>query len=747
MKKKSLVSLHSPFPAFLLILAASLTAQSTSLFRQFSSFKAVGGVVSDGTNLWLATSGGAVKYNPASGTTKVFADLADLPDLNLVDAVRDKSGDVWFGSAEGYLVRLHPATETFTTYNALAATGWPITCLLNFENNIFIGSSDGLSIFSIDKGSVQNVKLFGTFTSVDVSALRSYGDTLALITSDGIAYCVVHDVGSTIFSDPALWNCVPAAGALGIIHANDSLKASYAKILQTGTVTWQYGVNGDLLINGTKAASFSSPITCVLQFNANSFVVGTQASFFWIYDGTKMNYSQITVDGPSDSRIEDCVMDQTGYLWYVPFSLGDGIGRFDGSSWAQLTYKTNPDLGSMSSGMLTGRNTIMTTSKNDIWVSSFADGVKWLNRATGAWTSFEDPYGAQPHANALNPKPPLYVPSPLTRFSPDTAGGWWTLISGSCEDSLGNIWVANYVPYTGGAILNVRKPRENTWRSFTFGDSTYKLLSPYTGPVAANADKTNGIQYIYLGYVHNEAQTGGGLSVLSYSSSADPFTGPVSCVNGTITVSVSDIAVANDTLVWIAGGDGIYRMTRNDPSTITKITRIISSDGLMAVAAGYDGRAVFCKDRDLYTYKDGDTTLTQVTNTAKFGPSVNSIFLDKKNSVYWVGSNKGLFRFDTGDSTAATPGHPVDVYPNPVSSMHLRSGHAVKFAGLDFSNPTVRIFDAGGALVISISEQNTKVVAWSGTNLSGKVVIPGIYFYQAAVGGGKYAKGRIFVIP
>jgi streptogramin lyase len=747
MKKKFLAPMVSSIPSLLLILATCFIAQSSSLFRQFSSFKTVGGVVSDGTNLWIATSGGAVKYNPASGAKKVFADLADLPDLDLVGAAQDNSGDVWFGSAEGYLIKLHPATESFTTFNALAATGWPITCLLYFEGNIFIGSSNGLSIFSIDKGSMQNVKLFGTFTSVDVSALRSYGDTLALITSDGIAYCVVHDVGSTIFSDPSLWNCVPAPGALGIIHANDSLRGTNAWILQTGSVTWQFGLYGDLLINGTKAASFPSPVTCVLQFNANSFVAGTEASYFWIYDGTKMNYTQITVDGPSDSRIESCVMDQSGNLWYVPFSMGDGVGRFDGSSWAQLTYKTNPDLGSMGSGMLTGKNSIMATSKNDIWVSTYAYGVKWLNRETGAWTSFEDPYGAQPHVNLLNPKPPVYVPSPLTRFSPDTVGGWWTLISGSCEDSLGYIWVANYVPYTGGAILNVRKPRENTWRSFTFGDSTYKLLSPYTGPVAANVDKTNGIQYIYLGYVHNEAQTGGGLSVLSYSSSADPTKAPVSCLNGTITVSVSDIAVANDTLVWIAGGDGIYKMTRNDPSTISKIARIISSDGLMAVAAGYDGRAVFCKDRDLYSYKDGDTTLTQVTNTAKLGASVNSIFLDKKNSVYWVGSNKGLFRFDTGDSTVATAGHTVDVYPNPVSSMRLRSGHAVKFAGLDFSNPTVRIFDAGGALVTSISEHNTKVVSWSGANLSGRIVIPGIYFYQAAVGNGKYAKGRIFVIP
>jgi hypothetical protein len=731
------------------LLFTCISVQSSTLFRQFSPFNTVSGIVSDGSNLWIATSGGAVKYTLASGAKKVYTDLNDLPDLNLVGAVQDRSGIVWFGSNEGYLVRLDPATESFTSFNALAIAGWPITCMLYFKDNIFIGTQNGLSIFSIEKSFIQNVKSIGTFTSVYISALRSYGDTLALVTDDGIAYCVSKDVALTIFSDPTLWTCIKADNTLGIIHGNDSLKASGYKVLEIGTTVWQYGVGNFLLKNGSMAGMFSSPVTCLLPLDNNSFVIGTQSSFFWIYNGSKSSYSQITVDGPAGSNIGGiggCVLDRSGLLWYIPQDPTSGFGWFDGTAWQKINYQTNPDVGNMGAGMLTAKNTIMATMKNDIWVSTYAYGEKWLNRENGTWTSYIDPYGALPYVNAGNPFPPPYNPSPLTRYYPDTTG-WWTMVSGVCEDSLGYIWVANYQPYTN-PILNLRKPRENTWRSFSYGDTTYNLLSKYTGPVAANGGKTNQRQYIYLGYVHNEAQNGGGLSVLSYSSSDDPMTATVSCVSSDDrhTYPVSDIAVVNDTLVWLACGDGIYRMAQNDPNTIRKITTITSSDGFYAVAAGYGGRVVFCKDRDLFSYGDGDTTVTRLTSTGKLGASVNSIVLDKKNSVYWIASNKGLFRFETGDSTVATAGHSIDVYPNPVSRQRLKNGQGVRFRGLDFSNSTVRIFDAGGMLVTSISAQN-RIGFWNGANQSGKVVVPGIYFYQAAVGNGKYAKGRIFVIP
>jgi hypothetical protein len=724
----------------LLITAGGFNAHSSSILKQFSSPTSIGGIVSDGSNLWIATSGGAVKYTLASGSKKVYSDLSDLPDLNLVAVVRDGAGDVWYGSAEGYLIRFHPATETFTTFNALASTGWTITCMQFFKDNIFIGSANGLSIFSIPKASVQNVGLFGTFTSTDVSALRSYGDTIALVTSDGIAYCVIGNMQTTILSDPSLWTCVPAAGSLGIIRANDSLEGSNFKILEIGSTVWQYGTSGSLLRNGVQVASFPSSVSCVLQLDNNAFAAGTDASYFWVCNAATKAATQIPLDGPVESDIGGCILDRSNLLWYVPQDPSNGIGCFNGSTWTKITTASNPSLSYLASGggPAGTKNCIVATTKNDIWVTSYAGGLKWFDRDNSAWSSY------------IDPKSPYYtLPSPLARYDSDSTL-WWTLISGACEDSLGYIWVANYLPYTG-SILNARKPRENTWRTFSFGDTTYNFLSRYAGPVVANRDHANQREVIYLGYLHNEALVGGGLSVLSYysSPSADPMTAPITCIstNDQHIVSVNDIAVANDTLVWLACGDGIYKMTNNDPNSITKVSQITSTDGLFAVTVGYGGRAVFCKDRDLFSYADGDSAPMRLTTTGNLGTPVNRILLDKKNNVYWVASHKGLFRFDTGDSTAVVGGGAIDVYPNPVSCMRLKSGHVVRFSGVDPANPTVRIFDAGGALVRSISEINTRIVAWNGANQSGTVIVPGIYFYQASSGKGKNAKGKIFVIP
>ena len=72
-----------------------------------------GAVVPAGNKLWLATSGGVVRYDRASGATKVYADVSDIPDLNITAGTIDNAGDLWFGTAAGFLIRCHPQTENF----------------------------------------------------------------------------------------------------------------------------------------------------------------------------------------------------------------------------------------------------------------------------------------------------------------------------------------------------------------------------------------------------------------------------------------------------------------------------------------------------------------------------------------------------------------------------------------------------------------------------------------------------------
>jgi hypothetical protein len=177
--------------------------------------------------------------------------------------------------------------------------------------------------------------------------------------------------------------------------------------------------------------------------------------------------------------------------------------------------------------------------------------------------------------------------------------------------------------------------------------------------------------------------------------------------------------------------------------------KITSSGIFTSIALGMDGRPVFCKDNDLYSYNDADSTLTNITKCNALGLPVNWIFLDKNNNVFWMASNKGLYRLETGSGPllSGTAGNTINVFPNPVSRTALKNRHVIKFTALNILDPRVRIYDAAGTLVRILSDKNTGVIVWDGANNSGSTIIPGTYFYQANAANGTICKGKIFVTP
>jgi streptogramin lyase len=155
-----------------------------TILKQFGSFKSVNAVIPLRNNLWLATSGGVVKYDQTTRTTRVYSDISDIPDLNITGGAVDTAGDLWFGTASGFLIHCHPQTETFNSFNALAATNWQVGCMARSGGFLFIGTQKGLGIFNIARKSFQNATQFGTSTKDSVSEIRVFGDTIALIVPD-----------------------------------------------------------------------------------------------------------------------------------------------------------------------------------------------------------------------------------------------------------------------------------------------------------------------------------------------------------------------------------------------------------------------------------------------------------------------------------------------------------------------------------------------------------------------------------
>jgi|GEM_PF-3048207 hypothetical protein len=727
------------------IAAAAFPARAAGILKQFGSFKSVNAVVPLGGSLWLATSGGVVRYDLASGSSKTFTEVSDIPDLNVTAAVKDDNGDLWFGTGSGYLIKCHPQTATFTSYNALTVSNWRILCMNRSGNFLFIGTTSGLSIFNIARLSMQNAKQFSTSTSTAVSEIRIFGDTIAVALPDGLAYMAAPDFANAIFSDPSVWKLLPASDPVGIVRRNDSLFASPRKTAQFGAAQVQFGgtdsVEG-LWLNNVLVHLFPSAVACATPVSDTQIAVGTKSSFWYLCNPAKQVFTPESLDGPEDSYIKGCAMDKDGVLWFVPYDMTNGIGTFDGRQWSSLTYNNTPGLPPMSSGPFICKNAIMVTSKNDVWVSTFAYGSLWLNRETGLWSSYED--GASPYYRDA---------SPIVRFD-EKAGLWWTFVSSTCEDSLGYIWVANNTPYNGN-FLHVRKPRDNSpsaWRSFNFSLVQDQDYPRFIGPIASNQNKAYNTQYVYLGFGLKADMSGGGMAILSYPSTNSPVDTltPVQFQKYAEVMSASGFAVVNDTLVWVAADDGIYKITNNNISTLTKISKITSTGLFEAIAVGANGRPVFCKDKDLYSYNDDDSSLTNLTKCGTLSTPVNWISFDPATGVYWVATSSCMYRFQSGDAATAqsdASAGSIDVFPNPMSRISFINNHPIRFARLNSQSPHVRIYDASGTLVLNLTGQNTTIINWNGKNKADRFVVPGVYFYQANSANGKSCKGKIYVLP
>jgi len=234
--------------------------------------------------------GRVVRFDNTSGAVKIYTELSDLPDLNLTAAVQDASGDVWFGSTDGYLVKLHPQTETFTPYNALTATGCSIICMRRFADYLLVGTNKGLGVFSVRDKIFQNVKKFNSFSSVDVSAIHVFGDTIAIATGDGIAYSVISNIQTTTFSDPGIWTTIPEPNVLAL--SAGQARSRPARIKSSSSATIPCGNSAgrtpptppcgqSAFFNDLTVYNFPSPVTCVLPLGNSRYAVGTENSYWY----------------------------------------------------------------------------------------------------------------------------------------------------------------------------------------------------------------------------------------------------------------------------------------------------------------------------------------------------------------------------------------------------------------------------------------------------------------------------------
>jgi hypothetical protein len=280
-------------------------------------------------------------------------------------------------------------------------------------------------------------------------------------------------------------------------------------------------------------------------------------------------------------------------------------------------------------------------------------------------------------------------------------------------------------------------------------------VSLRTSVLAANENKSNHTEYIYLGFARNDDQTGGGLTILSFDAGSDPVLSTtnvqtVKCDS----MPVTGIAIINDTLVYISSPTSIYQLTNNNMSSLKKISKITTTGSFNTIAV----------NGDLYTYDAVQDTLYNISNLGVFTANVNAITCNNKTGQYWISTANGIYLFTKEDAPHTVTAATITAYPNPVSRHSLQNGHVLHFAGVQpntssnttasFSgssstqaSSTIRIYDMAGSLVAIIADMNTTIFSWNGSNRAGKIVLPGMYFFIATAENGTTCKGKIMVVP
>ncbi len=207
------------WPAFLgaAFLYAAAGAFVIGEWRNFTNTNDVRGFAYAGGHLWLATTGGLVRFDPVSGTRYVYTNAEGVGGNFLLSVAADGKGNVWAGADNGTLTKFDLARNRFTVYPMTAPDGrtLKLSAILPDTNRLWIGTDIGVALFLTERngGEMKEIyrRLGGLNTETPVRALAFFRDSVWAATSQGVAAAFKEDPNLLDFSHwkSFLRNAVP----------------------------------------------------------------------------------------------------------------------------------------------------------------------------------------------------------------------------------------------------------------------------------------------------------------------------------------------------------------------------------------------------------------------------------------------------------------------------------------------------------------------------------------------------------
>lgn len=715
-----------------LILLSAVTVAAEINWTTLTSLKDVRRMRTFHDSIYVATGGGLLIVTDPDRAGEIFDNLSGLQATDLTDIIEAADGQKWV-AAQGRLIKFGAAQSQAYPFFDTEGNSIRLLCLADDGDNLWVGTSIGLVLFSKvnDGGQIQDsYVMFGSLDpSPAVNDILLVGDSIWLATSAGVA--VADRMVPNLLKVPSSWTTYGASVYPELGSAQPRRVVLFESQYYVGTSDGLFRLDRSPVDTLAKLAFGVPPWVTELKIENDSL-------FIYLPDGLGVLKSgTITLVGTFGLPIFPVNGTNTGsYRWLA--LLGEtGIYENSRGAFAHYTHTGLPatavrDVVLGYDGLVTGlfKSKRVYQQTDSGWTSRpfggealvgvlDSSGTPWIGtEGNGLWRVYSDATVNYDETNSS------------LRGNNDAGGSSYVFVRGLAVNSQYIFATAfralNGYPVAFGDLTNLDSP--SGWDSLGISDGLTDAEAwciDIFGSLVAVGTRTSGVFVIDLG---PDPRVKTDDTSAHYTSSFGPL----------LSNDISCVKFSPEGDLWVGTSFGVSRLL------------------------------------------NGYRRFSTINLPPGFGPEVHTIEFDPRGNV-WLGASNGAARFDatvgvfevfttqnsglvngnvysiryeaaTGDVYIATDGGisiarslfgkpTADVtsvlsFPNPfvVNS----SSDVLRF---NFSRPgTVRILTVAGDRVAEIRVGD----GWDGTNDSGKPAASGVYFFvitsdvDGAIGTGKF---------
>ncbi len=717
------------FPSF-------LQAQ-TGKWTTFTNKSSIREMVYDQGKIWCATNGGVVAFHPDGSEALTLTNTDGLSFNNVTHLSVDHKGNLWFGLANGIIDLYNPQDGSLQVIDDFVRN--EIRSIVPSGDSIFVGLNIGVSLFLLDRMEVKETyKNLGTLPiEMPVNAVAVDFPYIWVATNQGIARA---DLRQTNLKAPQSWENFGLKEGLPSLKV-ESIFAGNGVILagtDLGVVRFEnnrwlpvnrgLGQKGIAGFFSEKRNVFALTSTVVYKLEhqywewrpivqgfqkgrslliqpESTFWVGTDGSGIFWFDSTTTSNRVLVPNGPGGNKFKGMAIDQNNNLWVGSANIyGWGFAKFDGTTWTVFNRAKN---GLPSDNV----ECVAVDHANNVWFGTWGGGV-YVVRPDGSMGFYNAKTG---HFSG--------IPQDLS----------YAVITDIQVDKAGIVWFLNYYPYNRKVLVGVTP--DSQWVYFTAeelgleSDKVNTLLIDHRGWKWIGTEN-NGIA------VFNDNET-------PLDKSDDQTMGTLTMADGLESNAIAAIGEDDFGAIWIGTKEGVafyldgqvqprYGLISTDITCMDIDPRNNKWIGTSA------GMSVLDPDGYRWTHYTTDNSLIASN-------SVQSVAFNKKTGEVFIGTTRGLSRFQTPYIEPRNDLSGLRAYPNPF----LLNGEndRVVIDGLAQESSVTIYSESGRKIRFFPREQVLGArVSWDGRTKEGEPVASGIYLIVAATQDGASKVTKLAVI-